>query len=380
MPLSLTFGEIDLIGYEMGGKFERGTTAVTLYWQANQPITQLQHVYLRWEDSQIVTPGQHPANNNYPTLAWDVGEIVPDFYLLPNPISSEEQTLGLQAALAPPFTPPRQLSWQSVALIEVTPTEAIAGLRPLRQQLNNTALTGIRLPTHIRPQTTLPIILAGYGDAKELSYQLSVDSNHSSVSNLQSSISDLQSPFIYQFELDTDVDNGRYTLIAQSEGDAVCGWLQAPTNGCALAEIEISGVPLPANATNYEDKIALLSLELSDTELRSGGQLPLTFQWQSLAALDKNYTVFIQVLNDQDQIVGQVDAWPLQGTLPTSQWEPGQTITDPYLVQLDSDLPSGTYRLLIGWYLLADGRRLLVLNDNGSPVDDKLILPDLFVP
>jgi hypothetical protein len=78
--------------------------------------------------------------------------------------------------------------------------------------------------------------------------------------------------------------------------------------------------------------------------------------------------------------VGQEDAFPLQGTLPTSQWRPGQTLTDPYQIQLDGDLPPGQYRLIVGWYLLADLRRLPVLNDAGVPIDDKVTVPGLTVP
>jgi hypothetical protein len=256
----------------------------------------------------------------------------------------------------------------------------VAGIRPLRQQFSNTALSGIRVPTTSRPQTPLSTTLTGFGNAHELTYQLTTSDLQALVSNLRPSQSSrLSSPFITEFAVTTDVDNGRYHLIAQSANGAICGWLQAPTTSCILADVDISGVPLPPNATNYEDKIALLNVELGSTELQPGGQLALTLQWQSLAIMDKDYTVFIQVLNSQDQIVGQVDAWPLQGTLPTSQWTPGQTIIDPYRVQLNSNLPPGNYRLLIGWYLLADARRLPVLNSEGNPVDDKLVIPDLFV-
>ncbi|MBE2224292.1 MAG: hypothetical protein IAF02_22320, partial [Anaerolineae bacterium] len=96
--------------------------------------------------------------------------------------------------------------------------------------------------------------------------------------------------------------------------------------------------------------------------------------------LNENYTLFLQVLDANDRLVGQVDAWPLQGTLPTSQWQPGQTITDPYTIQLDSDLPPGDYRLLVGWYLLADLHRLPILNEVGQAQDDKLVVPGLSSP
>lgn len=161
---------------------------------------------------------------------------------------------------------------------------------------------------------------------------------------------------------------------------AYCGWLQPASAGCVLGQVEISGVPLPEGATNYDDKIALLNIDLPQTELQPGGQFSVTFTWQSLAAMSQDYTIFIQILDANDRIVGQVDAWPLQGTLPTSQWTPGQTITDPYQIWLDGNLPPGQYRLIVGWYRLADLRRLPVLDENGRPIDDKLLVPGLVVP
>ena len=96
--------------------------------------------------------------------------------------------------------------------------------------------------------------------------------------------------------------------------------------------------------------------------------------------MDQDYTIFLQVLDAQDQIVGQVDAWPLQGTYATSQWAPGEVIEDPHMIRLDSDLPPGPYRLQVGWYLLSTLRRLPVLDDDGLPVDDKITVSDLSVP
>ena len=58
--------------------------------------------------------------------------------------------------------------------------------------------------------------------------------------------------------------------------------------------------------------------------LEPGGQLPVTLTWQGLAEMDADYTVFVQVLDAADRLVGQVDAWPVQGTFPTSQWTLGE--------------------------------------------------------
>jgi hypothetical protein len=98
----------------------------------------------------------------------------------------------------------------------------------------------------------------------------------------------------------------------------------------------------------------------------------VTLTWQGLAQMEADYTVFVQVLDAADQLVGQADAWPVQGTFPTSQWTPGETVSDPYLLQLDADLPPGDYRLHVGLYLLATGQRLAVVDGAGVAVDDKV--------
>ena len=87
----------------------------------------------------------------------------------------------------------------------------------------------------------------------------------------------------------------------------------------------------------------------------------------------------MQVLDAADRIVGQVDAWPVQGTFPTSQWTPGEVVRDPYVIQLSPDLPPGDYRLHVGLYLLATLQRLPVLDTTGAAVDDKVEVGGLTV-
>ena len=147
-----------------------------------------------------------------------------------------------------------------------------------------------------------------------------------------------------------------------------------------MGEVEISGVPLPEGAVNFDDKIALLDIEVPDNQLQPGGQFPVTLTWQALAPIEQNYTVFVQILDDRDRIVGQVDAWPRQGTHPTGQWATGEIVHDPYMIQLQGNLPPGQYRLQVGWYLLATLHRLPVLDDSGTPIDDKVVVPGLLAP
>ncbi len=373
-PTTLSFGPMQLAGYEIVPESEYAprTTAVTLYWQAATPPEQFWYVYARWQGQPpLNAAGQHPAHNNYPTLAWRAGEIVPDFHLLPHPVSALPQSLALQVAVAPPFTPAAALDWQTVTTLTLPATGALELARPYRIQLGSATLSGAQFPTQIRPQTPLPVLLTGSGE------RLSVIGNQLSVKSNQQPATNNQQPISYEVVFN-GVGNGRFPLIVQGKpGQVVCGWLQTGRDACTLGTVEVSGVPLPQGATNFADKIALLDIAIADTQMQAGGQLPLTLTWQGLAPLAEDYTVFVQVLDTNDRIVGQVDAWPVQGTRPTSQWRPGETIRDPYTVQLAADLPSGEYRLIVGWYLLADLRRLPVLDASGTPVDDKVVVAGL---
>jgi hypothetical protein len=76
---------------------------------------------------------------------------------------------------------------------------------------------------------------------------------------------------------------------------------------------------------------------------------------------------------------GQVDAWPVQGTFPTSRWVPGEELDDPYEVQLDPDAPAGHYRVEVGWYLLATMQRLQVVDVGGQPVGDAFVVGEFDV-
>ncbi len=380
VPIPINFDNIHLLGYELetAAAADPIATAVTLYWQAPEAVDETLHVYLRWADQPPINPaGQHPAANYYPTVAWDAGEIVVDYHLLPRPILTETEELDLQVALASPFTAADELDWRTITAVTLPPTTDFSTSTPLRAQNGRWLLSGADFPAQVRPQTPLPVILTGFGDPTALDLALvSVDAELAKVDF--DGFVGAKRPFTYSAEVATNVENGEYQLIARDpHAGMVCGWMERATAGCRLGTVVVSGVPLPEGAINFEDKIALLDVDLPEKQLQPGAQFPVNLTWQSLAPIAEDYTVFIQILDPNDQIVGQVDAWPLQGTHPTSQWTPGETINDPYLVQIGGDLPPGPYRLQIGWYLLANLRRLPVLETNGVPIDDKFIIPDL---
>lgn len=394
-PSSISFGPIRLLGYtfEMSSPLAGGEPELTLYWTSDEPVHDVLQVYLRWASkaatevaAESVT-GQHPANNFYPTVAWEPGEIVADFHRLTSPVVETPTEAGLQVALAPPFTASEELDWRTIAPISIEPSSPSEGFRPLHMQIGPVLLDGISIPGQVSRPTVTTILVSGAGmDHEGLTFELwpsGAGPTTVGQETMASSLPPLQlsEPFVTHWRPDTDLEPGLYDIfVSHSSGGAHCGWLRAESESCQVGQVEIVGAPLPEGATNFDDKIALLSVEIPERELSPGGLFAVNLTWQALANIEKNYTVFVQVLDSEDRIVGQVDAWPLQGTYPTRQWGSGESVRDPYSIRLDPGLSSGPHTLHVGWYLLETLRRLPVVDDQGAALDDKVVIPGLMAP
>lgn len=396
-PLAGDFGPLQLLGYQLSPEspYAAGESAVTFYWQATEPLTEVLQVYTRWAGDAYLGPAssQHPAGNTYPTVAWRAGEIVADYHTLPQPILAAPASLALEVALAPPFAPQEDLAWQAVVVVDwAAGDQPIDGAEPLRMLLGPISLDGAAISGPSPGQAPVLARLSGYADAPE-ALRLAIiptggdpatadwQTIEPSVITDQSAGSAGRQRLRWTGLLATDHPAGSYDVVASDDSrPATCAWLARPTASCVLGRLALNDVQLPPGAVRFEDKIALLSVDIPEKQLAPSGQLALTLTWQALARMSEDYTVFVQVLDQQDRIVGQVDAWPQQGTFPTSGWAPGEIVEDPYLVRLDPDLPPGQYKLYLGWYLLETLRRLPVLDQDGRAVDDKVVVPGLVVP
>jgi len=64
-----------------------------------------------------------------------------------------------------------------------------------------------------------------------------------------------------------------------------------------------------------------------------------------------------------------MDSW-----YPTSFWEPGETLTDTHHIHVPPGVAPGAYRIAVGLYDPATGRRLPVVNESGEIIGDRVIL------
>ena len=64
--------------------------------------------------------------------------------------------------------------------------------------------------------------------------------------------------------------------------------------------------------------------------------LKIDFFWRTIENPDSDYTVFVHIVNADDQIVAQNDGEPFEGRYPTSTWAPGELFPDERIVSPNS--------------------------------------------
>jgi hypothetical protein len=139
---------------------------------------------------------------------------------------------------------------------------------------------------------------------------------------------------------------------------------------------ELAGVePL---SSVFDGSLVLEGAQLEEGMVRPGGTLTLDLYWSSLSPTNEDYTVFVHLLNEHGDLVGQGDGPPVSGRYPTSAWSPGELILDRHVVPVSNETPSGNYTLVAGLYRGSDGTRLMI-DSLGKNATDTVVLGEIHV-
>jgi len=131
--------------------------------------------------------------------------------------------------------------------------------------------------------------------------------------------------------------------------------------------------PSVATPARFGDQIRLLGYELEPRVLRPGRPVRLTYYWQALRSPPADYAVFVHFLRD-GKILFQQDHAPLQGTYPTSRWQPGEVVRESFDVVTPADLEAGSCEIVVGVWDPRSGRRLPVSDTSLPHRKDRVVI------
>lgn len=119
----------------------------------------------------------------------------------------------------------------------------------------------------------------------------------------------------------------------------------------------------------FGDQIKLNGYSLMSDTLARGDILQLTLFWQATDALTQRYKVFLHLVGDDGRIMAQQDAEPGGGSLPTTEWIPGEPVSDNHALLIPVHATLGEYRLLLGLYELTDPTARLLAQTDAEMLD-----------
>jgi hypothetical protein len=390
LALDASFGPIELLGITGPAPGPGGGSGLTLYWRAESPVGQVYHVRLRLVDQQGQVwwqeDGGHAANNYYPTLAWRPGEVVADYHEIPPLPTAPAGDYTLQAGWFRPFSDEGLTTAQDAAWYSIMPFDAPPGnLPPPEHPLNarfgsGPALLGADLADVFSAGSPVELTLHWEDAAPGGSPALAWTDSQGQYTPAQV----LQNWGGARFLIQAPTLPGEYGLRlgwVDEDGQplaARCGWLARASDDCALATVRVTEAAQQALA-NFDSQMLLLEAETSASTLHPGQSTSLILHWRALRPIEEDYTVSVQFVGPDGRLYGQTDAWPVQGTLPTSLWSPGQSIYDPYGVILETDAPPGRYQVGVVVYLLATNTRLPLLDNAGQIIGDMAVVGEFDV-
>ena len=120
--------------------------------------------------------------------------------------------------------------------------------------------------------------------------------------------------------------------------------------------IQLRGFTLSATDANGNSAANTDANSPAHISTASNTDLHLNLEWHATQAPQTDYTVFVHLLDSQNNLVRQQDNPPLNGQYKTSIWDAGEHVVDSYLLNL-KQLPPGEYKLMLGMYESGGGER-----------------------
>jgi hypothetical protein len=195
-------------------------------------------------------------------------------------------------------------------------------------------------------------------------------------------------PDRYALRIPADAPNGLVRLVVGGYVPATGERLSAyAADGTALGDayelpalkIVRSGLvstPEHSLRAGYGDRIDLLGYDLdpAGATLQPGETLTVTLYFAAQAPIDEDLTRFVQLHSPEHGMAAQRDSQPADGRNPTWAWKPGEVVVDPVALAVAPDAAPGSYSLLLGFCLPADGARLPARDSTGQADPDQALM------
>jgi mannosyltransferase len=126
-------------------------------------------------------------------------------------------------------------------------------------------------------------------------------------------------------------------------------------------------------------ELAAAQAEAEELVFEPGETIYLALYWRTRGTVEGDYTAFTHLLAQNGTPYGGWDRQLGGEFYPSSQWPAGDTLREEYPLVISPEAPPGRYQIEVGLYLPATMERLPVLDENGQPVETRVLLCEVQV-
>jgi 4-amino-4-deoxy-L-arabinose transferase-like glycosyltransferase len=126
-------------------------------------------------------------------------------------------------------------------------------------------------------------------------------------------------------------------------------------------------------------ELAAAQAETEELVFEPGETVYLALYWRTRGAVEGDYTAFTHLLAQDGTLYGSWDRKLGGEFYPSSQWPTGDTLREEYPLVVSPEAPPGRYQIEVGLYLPMTMERLPVLDENGQPVETRILLGEVQV-
>ena len=114
---------------------------------------------------------------------------------------------------------------------------------------------------------------------------------------------------------------------------------------------------------NFGNELGLLAVQGVPNSMNEIDHALLSTTWLALRRPSRDYNLFIQIINEDNEVMWGKDLPLTGGYYPTHLWPPGERVVHKHPLEMPP-LPSGTYRLILGVYDPSDGTPLILSTES----------------
>lgn len=136
----------------------------------------------------------------------------------------------------------------------------------------------------------------------------------------------------------------------RTDSGEIIGYFELPEDTKSIHVTRAAAFPQtfqPPHSFRLEvnDDLALAGYDLEPEKTAAGAKMWVTLYWQALTAVSHDYVILLRLLDQEGQEAAYWLGRPVRSGYPTTAWQAGQIIQDPWLLAIPAEVKPGLYQL-----------------------------------